>query len=70
MSLKCLQYGLEHHREDCLWVAGTLIFKLDKDLESLKAIQNPRAMNLNLSRVYFNCLVQEETVTAFQSHQR
>lgn len=63
MSLTYLQYRVEHHREARLWVAGTLIFKLDKDLESFKAIQNHRAMNLNLSRAYFICLVREETVT-------
>lgn len=63
MSLTCLQYNVEHHREARLWVAGTLIFKLDKDLESFKAIQNHRAMNSNLSRVYFICLVREEAAT-------
>lgn len=63
VSLTCLQYRVERHREARLWVARTLIFKLDKDLESFKAIQNHRAMNSNLSRVYFICLVREETVT-------
>ena len=63
MSLTCLQCSVEHHRDARLWVAGTLIFKLDKDLESFKAIQNHRAMNSNLSGVYFICLVREETVT-------
>lgn len=63
MSLTCPQYSVEHRREARLWVAGTLIFKLDKDLESFKAIQNHRAMNSNLSRVYFICLVREEAAT-------
>ena len=58
----CLQYCIEHRGEGCLWVARTLIFKLEKDLESFKAIQNHRATNSNMSRVYFLCLVQEEPV--------
>lgn len=37
--------------------AETLIFKLDKDLESFRAIRNHRAMNSNLNGVYLICLV-------------